>query len=115
MEDKIITLQSFYDPLQAQITLSHLQAAGISCFIADNNILDANPFYNQAVGGIKIKIFEHDLEKCREILDQNFNLDEAAMADAETTCPHCHSNDVERNPIARATAWHCLSCQQDFE
>ena len=76
MEDKIVTLESYYDPMLAQIILGRLQANGISCFIADENTLAANPFYNQAIGGVKIKVFEHDLQKCREILAEEIAPDE---------------------------------------
>ena len=76
MEDKIVTLASYYDPILAQIILGRLQANGISCFIADENTLAANPFYNQAIGGVKIKVFEHDIDKCREILLEDTEPDE---------------------------------------
>lgn len=66
--DKIVTLESYYDPITAEIIRGHLEAEGISCFIADGNIVAAQPFYANAVGGVKIKIFEKDLERCREIL-----------------------------------------------
>jgi hypothetical protein len=66
--DKIVTLESYYDPITAEIIRGHLEAEGISCFIADGNIVTAQPFYANAVGGVKIKIFEKDLKRCREIL-----------------------------------------------
>lgn len=66
--DKIVTLDSYYDPMLAEIIRGRLEAEGISCFIADGNVLSAQPFYNQAVGGVKIKVFEKDLERCHEIL-----------------------------------------------
>lgn len=68
MEDKTITLTSYYNLMEAEITRGLLEANGISCFLADDNAIAANPFYNQALGGIKIKVFERDVEKCREIL-----------------------------------------------
>jgi hypothetical protein len=75
-EDKIITLENYYDPMLAHIIRTKLEDSGIPCFIADENTLTAQPFYNQAVGGIKLKIFERDLERCREVLAQDDNLDE---------------------------------------
>ncbi|GAA4318931.1 hypothetical protein GCM10023149_17300 [Mucilaginibacter gynuensis] len=72
-QGKIVTLESYYDPMLAQIILARLQANGIDCFIADDNTIGANPFYNQAIGGIKIKVFEHDLEKCRQILAEQID------------------------------------------
>jgi len=111
MEDKIVTLEAFYDPMLAEIIRARLEANGISCFIADNNIIGANPLYNQAVGGIKIKVFEHDLEKCRDILSQSEEL-QLTDDESETTCPYCHSSNVQQGV---AKAWHCFNCDKDFE
>lgn len=72
--DKIITFETYYDPMLAHIIRTRLADAGISCFIADENTIGAQPFYNQAIGGIKIKIFEQDLQRCHEILAENNEL-----------------------------------------
>jgi hypothetical protein len=137
MDDKIVTLDAFYDPMLAEIIRTRLEANNIPCFIADNNIIGANPLYNQAMGGVKIKVFEHDVEKCREILSQS---EELALIDdiidqSETTCPHCKSSNVRYGaathvktnwffslisfllatyPFPRK-AWHCFNCGKDFE
>jgi hypothetical protein len=67
MEDKIVTLESYIDLMQAEIALGTLQAAGISCFM-DENAMNIYPLYSDSLGAFKIKVFERDLEKCREIL-----------------------------------------------
>ncbi|RWY50900.1 putative signal transducing protein [Mucilaginibacter gilvus] len=74
--DKIITFERYYDPMLAHIIRTRLEDAGIPCFIADENTVSAHPFYNQAIGGIKIKIFEHDLERCRGVLAEDNELGE---------------------------------------
>lgn len=71
---RIITFKSFYDPVLAHIIRGRLEANGVSCFISDENTLTAQPFYNQAIGGIKLNIFEEDLDKCREILAEDDSL-----------------------------------------
>lgn len=68
MEDKIITFESYYDPMLAEIIRGRLESNGIECFIADSNTIGTNPLFNNAIGGVKIKIFESDLEKCKQIL-----------------------------------------------
>lgn len=137
-DDKIITFESYYDPMLAHIVRSRLEANGISCFIADENTIGANPLYNQAVGGIKIKIFERDLQRCREILATEGDLHEQDHfeIDDETNtyvvCPFCASTNVSNistdnesglldsfinlvNPFNSQKNWHCNNCQQDFE
>jgi hypothetical protein len=138
MDDKIITFESYYDPMLAHIVRSRLEANGISCFIADENTIGANPLYNQAVGGVKIKIFERDLQRCRDILANEGDLHEQDHfeIDDETNtyvvCPFCASTNVSNiaaenesglldsfinlvNPFNSQKNWHCNNCQQDFE
>ena len=74
--DRIITFKTFYDPVLAHIIKARLEANGISCFVSDENTIVANPFYNQALGGIKLNIFEYDYEKCTAILADDADLQE---------------------------------------
>jgi hypothetical protein len=93
------------------------------------------------VGGVKLKIFERDMEKCREILAIEGDLHERdhVGVDGENTyivCPYCASTNVINisavkeneqwpdllnslanliNPFHTAKNWHCNNCQQDFE
>ena len=137
-DDKIITFESYYDPMLAHIIRSRLEANGISCFIADENIIGANPLYNNAVGGLKLKVFEKDVERCREILavegdlheDDHFEIDNES--NTYVVCPFCASTNVSNiakdpdgsilsklitlvNPFQGEKNWHCNNCQQDFE
>jgi hypothetical protein len=73
-EGHIITFKTFYDPVLAHIVRGRLEANDIPCFVSDENTLVANPFYNQAIGGIKLNIFERDLEKCLAILAEDTDL-----------------------------------------
>ncbi|MFI5138163.1 MAG: DUF2007 domain-containing protein [Sphingobacteriales bacterium] len=141
MEDKIITFESYYDPMLAHIVRTRLEANGISCFIADENTIGANPLYNQAVGGIKIKIFEHDLERCREILaaegdlHENDHFEINNETNTYVVCPYCASTNVSNiaedkekgdwpvlnsiinlaNPFQAQMNWRCNNCQREFE
>jgi len=133
-EDKIITLETYYDVMLAHIMRTKLEDNGIPCFIADENTIGANPLYNQAVGGVKLKIFERDLEKCREILASEGDLHEQdhIEIDEETNnaiiCPFCASTNIGPAdpgkfsvflsavfPFYNTKAWHCFNCLQDFE
>ena len=49
---------------------SKLESEGISCFLFDENIVNLNPLYNMAVGGIKLKINRNDITAATEILNQ---------------------------------------------
>ena len=136
MDDKIITFENYNDPMLAEIILGRLKANGIDCYIADGNTIGSNPLYTQALGGVKIKIFEHDLEKCHAILaqDEALNVDELPEQDEET-CPYCGSTNVRYGtatvkrtnwigavisflfmtyPFYARKVWHCFNCGKDF-
>jgi DNA-directed RNA polymerase subunit RPC12/RpoP len=138
--DKIITYASYYDPMLAHLIRTKLEDNDIPCFVADENFLTANPIYNQAAGGIKLKIFERDLERCKEILAEDDALLEQANAEDLSSdaviCPYCGSTDVRYGsatekkiswvaavlsmclaifPFFANKAWHCFNCGKDFE
>jgi hypothetical protein len=67
-DDDIVTFDTYYDPMLAEIIRTKLEPNGIPCFITDDNLGIMMPIYNQAIGGIKLKVFARDVEKCREIV-----------------------------------------------
>jgi hypothetical protein len=141
INDRIITFESYYEPMLAQIICTRLLANGISCFIADDGMLCAKPYYNQLLGGVKIKIFENDLDKCYKVLatkstlpDQDYFKIDSEINNIITECPHCGSNNVRYGqativkfhlpsvlltlffwvPCYFRSAWHCFNCYRDF-
>ena len=137
MEDKIITLQTFDTPTLAHIIRTRLEANNIPCFIADEHIIGLNPLYNPAIGGVKLKIFERDYDKCIELLAEDEELAAEAVGDSEpgTACPRCSSDNVAYGnatkkrfgiftilvsfllliyPFYNKKAWHCYTCGEEF-
>jgi DNA-directed RNA polymerase subunit RPC12/RpoP len=133
MEDKIVTLESYYDPMLAQIIRGRLEANDIPCFIADEHSIGINPLYNQAMGGVKIKVFERDLDKCKEILTEKIIIE---GDDTElVACPYCKSTNVfygpapvsqnwgslviafffSAHPIHLERTWSCMDCGTNFD
>ncbi|MEO6523349.1 MAG: DUF2007 domain-containing protein [Mucilaginibacter sp.] len=138
-EEQIITFQTYYDPMLAHIVRTRLEDNGIACFVVDENMGTLYPAYNAAIGGIKLKIFARDLDKCKAILaeDSTLNVDEIPEAESETqvVCPYCGSNNVRYGfASGENTGWfarlfsairldkfveqnefHCFNCGRDFE
>jgi hypothetical protein len=67
--DKIIVFETFYNPIEANIVKTRLIDAGIQCFLSDENI-GGQLGYNQAIGGVKLHLFEKDAEIARSILSE---------------------------------------------
>jgi len=141
-DDKIITFESYYDPMLAHIIRTRLEANGIPCFISDENTMGNNPILTNVAGGVKLKIFEKDLERCREILASEGDLhekDHHEIDDENNTyvvCPYCGSTNVVNisarksegewpsfldsvsnliNPFHSEKNWYCYNCKRDFE
>ena len=70
-EEEIVTFETFYSPMLAEIIRTKLEANDIPCFLSDESLGALYPVYNQGAGGIKLKVFARDLERCREIIDND--------------------------------------------
>ena len=73
-EDEIVTFETYYNIMEAEIIRTKLEANGIHCFVTDESLGVLYPVYNQGGGGIKLKVFARDAEKCREILAEETGL-----------------------------------------
>ncbi|WP_316793544.1 putative signal transducing protein [Pedobacter frigoris] len=105
--DKIVVFETYYNPIEASIVKERLIDSGIQCFLSDENTITINPLYNQALGGVRLHMFERDIAAARSILqdeDVQINLDEVGEADADEVapveaqsaeiCPNCGSAHV---------------------
>ncbi len=72
--EEIVTLETFYDPMLAEIIRARLDASGFPCFLADENMGSIYPAYNQGGGGIKLKVFAKDVEACKAVLAEDHEL-----------------------------------------
>ena len=68
--NNFITVLTFSYPSEAAIIRGRLEAEGIECFVQDELTVQVNPFYSNAVGGVKLQVRESDLEQAVEILKE---------------------------------------------
>ena len=61
-----VIYNTFYNSIEAHIIKSKLDDAEFPCFLADDNISTLQ--YNQAVGGIKLIVYEKDIEQINALL-----------------------------------------------
>lgn len=73
-EEEIVTFETYFDPMLAEIIRAKLEANDIPCFLADENMGSIYPAYNQGGGGIKLKVFARDVERCRDIINNDEEL-----------------------------------------
>jgi predicted RNA-binding Zn-ribbon protein involved in translation (DUF1610 family) len=128
---RLVTLRRYRDLMEAFLGRSLLESAGISCWIADENLVRMDWFYSNAVGGLRLQVDERDKAAAREILEEGSPRTIAygeAEAYVQPTCPKCGSAEITmgdgtergRSLVAlyvlaipvppREAVWHCDAC-----
>lgn len=135
--DKIIVFQSFYNPIEANIVKARLLDSGVQCFLSDEITVTINPIYNQALGGVKLHLFERDVELANSILQMDQVQEPVEKVESGVmTCPNCGSSHLAyvqatKNrfniftiiisilfsvyPFHVKKAYHCFDCQYEFK
>ena len=141
--DSVVFLESFYEPMAANLARTRLEAAGIPCFLSNENLVSIMPLYSPITGGVRLHVRQGDAAAAFEILhDEQVPLatspDVASFAadapDPVTPrCPRCGSSDVAygaathntygfwssllsvllRFPV-RGKRYHCFHCGNEF-
>jgi hypothetical protein len=64
----MITFATFSKPEDAHLLRLRLGAGGIDAYVQDENMVQMNWLYSNAIGGVRVQIDETDLEAAREIV-----------------------------------------------
>ena len=94
MEEPIFKIIATYQySSEAIIFKGKLESEGIEVFIRDNNIVDTNPLYSNAVGGVKLFVKSEDFFEANRILSEvsNYSLDENSQL---ICCPKCGEKQI---------------------
>ncbi|WP_026904851.1 DUF2007 domain-containing protein [Pedobacter glucosidilyticus] len=133
----LITLKEFDNPIDAHLLKSRLINEDIDCYIFDENIVALNPLYNTAIGGIKLRIDERDLDKALIILKEIDDTPNTNEDNEVVICPNCGSSDLISGyksmkdtkgiiaafvsfifmvlPIYYKTVYKCKDCDTEFK
>ncbi|MGE6221714.1 DUF2007 domain-containing protein [Nubsella zeaxanthinifaciens] len=139
MDDKIIVYRTFYNPIEANIVKARLEDAEIPCFLTDENVATIQPLYNQAIGGVKLNVFDKDVERINTLLADNLELEvpeiETERTENKIVCENCGSTNVSYGiatknkhswwvailailiavyPFKANRCYHCYKCGHEF-
>ena len=94
MKETFSKIAVFQYSSEAQIIKSRLEAEGIEVFLNDQFTVDTDPLVSNAIGGVKLKVWQEDEDKALEILKtiSEYSLDDNGQ---EIECPICGSHKVE--------------------
>lgn len=97
-----VTVRSYRDPIDAELARSRLEAADIPVRVLDQHLVSIQWLYSRAIGGVKVRVQESDLERAGELLDEDRSGDLAQAPDR--ACPACGSPDFHRSRVQRRAA-----------
>ena len=120
--EKFITVLTVTFPYEVAVIRGRLEAEGITCFVKDELTVQVNPFYSNAIGGVKLQVLESDLNQTVEILketgyikEENLqSFDESPQINKQSNnqhgtekgvkiiCPICGSEEVVKT---KKTGW----------
>jgi predicted RNA-binding Zn-ribbon protein involved in translation (DUF1610 family) len=141
MDEKLVSIASFPQPIEAHIAKGRLEAEGIMCFLGDEHIVSVHPFYSHAVGGVKLKVRTHDAEQATKILREmaqvpvstnSFEAEGHESAENALLCPRCGSEDAYTTRFSRkifalsmllfgfplpfiSKSFHCPNCGHEWK
>jgi len=133
--DTVVTLWRYRDLPEALVARAKLEADGIECFLANENVIRLNWFWSNAMGGLKLQLLEENAERAMEILAQeipaSFSAEEIGEEYKQPICPNCGSLDVsfeEYNKVTlvvlwllslpvpiRKNRWQCEDCHVEWK
>jgi len=144
IDDKIVVFESFPDPINAHIVKGLLNSYGIECFLSDELMVTLNVMYGPAIGGVKLHVFEKDVDRIQAILKSENSEIELNQSieneDSKFVCPKCYSSNVSYStsgmkkfglwialifsflimlpfrcyPFTTRKAYHCFECNHEF-
>jgi Tfp pilus assembly protein PilF len=88
-----VTVAAFLHPLEAHIARGRLEEAGISSFLADEQMVTMNYFWSIGLHGVKLQVTEENAGEALEILlcEPDAGEYELREEDRQILCPQCRS------------------------
>ena len=129
-----VTIDRFRDLSSAIVARGALEAAGIPCFLRDENTVRLDWQISNFIGGMRLQVHADDEAAARSVLlaaPTEQDASEAQPLEPEEHCPFCGSSDLHRVdssvgvraaalwlfalPLPLSTrSWHCDHCGREF-
>ncbi len=136
--DSLVTVRTFTYAHEAAVAKSLLRAEEIFCFLKDELTIQANPFYSNALGGVKLQVRTQDAARATDILKTYITEDPQTISIRTSSgdldeCPACESHELSliRKPSKSlfglsllllgfplslfSSVYHCYGCSRDIK
>ena len=109
--ERFVTVALYVYPWEAQLAKARLETEGIKSLVADENA--AGIYGANAIGGIKLRVREEDLDRATDLLRTLRPIPEIYLVTEEDSlrmrCPSCRSEDLAAEGWFRR-GWSCRAC-----
>jgi hypothetical protein len=123
------TIATFNKPEEAHLFRTRLEAVGVPAFVLDENMVQLDWLYSNAIGGVRVQVADEDFEATKEFLAADTD---QSSPDAEAICcPYCRSPSTKPDELPRRLAflslllfgfpflfarrrWRCDACNKVF-
>lgn len=75
-----VTVARFSSSFNANVIKFRLEHEGIPCFLRDEHSITVKPFWDIALGGIRLQVLEKDVEAAHEILKDAAYIDSGSIS-----------------------------------
>jgi hypothetical protein len=79
----LVVLRAFRDVPEALLAKGMLEASGIECFLADENMVRMDWFISNLLGGVKLLVQPADFSKASRILSEPLSIEDRSETEAE--------------------------------
>ncbi|USA42193.1 DUF2007 domain-containing protein [Spongiibacter taiwanensis] len=103
----LTTVARFSFPYEAQIARARLDAEGIPAFVADEQTINMQWLFSNALGGVRLQVPSAYEARAREVLAEDLSAEvDAEQGTAPARCARCGSENVA--PFQRGRRWAFL-------
>lgn len=100
--ERLVTVETFTSPWEAQLARARLEAEGIDSMVADEHVVRLDWAISNAVGGVKLRVREEDAERALAALQADVALPEIYLVtDDEASLPRCPGCNSEKLSFER--------------
>lgn len=117
----LITVRKFGDLHEALLAKGMFEAAGIECFLVDDNMVRLDWLISNILGGVKLAVRPEDLATATELLTDptpvGFRVEGVGLYE-QPACPACGLHNVQMIRVHMphdAALYRCRSCGREWK
>ena len=116
----LVTVRKFGDLHEALLAKGMFDAAGIQCFLVDENMVRLDWLISNILGGVKLAVRPEDLAAATELLTEptptGFRVEGVGLYE-QPACPCCGLHNVRMlgHSSDESASWKCSACGQEWQ